>query len=183
VRTQTAYLYMLTTQQDSDNRDDISNAHFDFQKKLNTYASFKVHSVSMGEDLVQDTFIKTLNYLVKGGKIVTMKAFLYHVLNGLIIDEYRKHKTTSLDTLIEKGFDPGTTSTSDNLFDTIDGKTAMNLINRLPVKYQKVMKMKYFQLLTLKEISILTQQTKNTIAVQLHRGLSKLKLLYDHGNQ
>ncbi len=40
--------------------------------------------------------------------------------------------------------------------------------------------MKYMQDLSLKEISILTGQSKNTIAVQLHRGLEKLKILYKH---
>lgn len=32
-----------------------------------------------------------------------MKAFPYHVLNNLIVDEYRKRKTASLDDLLEKG--------------------------------------------------------------------------------
>lgn len=44
---------------------------------------------------------------MKGGKIDAMKAFLYHILNNLIVDEYRKRKTVSLDLLLEKGFDPG----------------------------------------------------------------------------
>ena len=30
----------------------------------------------------------------------------------------------------------------------------------------------------IKEISLITRKTKNTIAVQAHRGLEKLKLLY-----
>ena len=40
------------------------------------------------------------------------------------------------------------------------------------------MRMRYVQDLSLKEIALLTGQTANTIAVQLHRGLAKLKLLY-----
>jgi len=41
------------------------------------------------------------------------------------------------------------------------------------------MQMKYVQNLSLTEMSLLTGQTKNTIAVQAHRGLEKLKDLYD----
>jgi DNA-directed RNA polymerase specialized sigma24 family protein len=108
-----------------------------------------------------------------------MKAFLYHVLNGLIIDEYRKRKTTSLDTLIEKGFEPSVND-SDKILNMLDGKAALILIERLPEKYKKTMRMKYVQLLTLKEMSILTGETKNSLAVQIHRGLEKLKLLYNH---
>lgn len=133
----------------------------------------------MSDDLVQDTFIKTWRYLVRKGKIHVMKAFLYHVLNGLVIDEYRKHKPLSLDTLIEKGFEPSIDDSEQDL-NTMDGKTAMTLIGRLPEKYQKVMNMRYVKMLSLKEMSLITGESKNTIAVQIHRGLEKLKSLYNH---
>ena len=81
----------------------LTSAHHNFSKALNAHAFFKVHDHKIGEDLVQDTFMKTWAYLVKGGEIEVMKAFLYHILNNLIIDQYRKHKTASLDTLIENG--------------------------------------------------------------------------------
>ena len=63
----------------------LTMAHLDFAKGLNLHAYFKVHQHAMGEDLVQDTFLKTWNYLVKGGKIDVMKSFLYHIFNNLII--------------------------------------------------------------------------------------------------
>jgi RNA polymerase sigma-70 factor (ECF subfamily) len=155
----------------------LTVAHHDYEKGLNLYAFFKVRDRAVSEDLVQETFTKTWSYLVKGGKIDVMKAFLYHILNNLIVDEYRKRKTTSLDVLLEKGFEPGASHTG-RLFNVMDGKAALLLIQRLPEKYQKVMRMRYVQDLNLKEISLLTGQSKNTVAVQLHRGLEKLKLLY-----
>ncbi len=157
----------------------LTTAHNDFAKGLNAHAFFKIHSHEMGEDMVQDTFLKTWNYLVKGGKIDVMKAFLYHVINNLIVDEYRKRKTSSLDVLLEKGYEPGEEHT-ETLLNVLDGKAAMLLIRRLPEKYQKVMRMRYVQGLTLKEMSLITGQSKNTMAVQIHRGLEKLKLLYTH---
>jgi len=114
---------------------------------------------------------------MKAGKVDMMKAFLYHVLNNLIIDEYRKHKTTSLDVLLEKGFEPSVDHT-DRLLNVLDGKEAMNLIELLPETYKKVMRLRYVEELSLQEISLITGQTKNTIAVQVHRGLEKLKILY-----
>ncbi len=41
------------------------------------------------------------------------------------------------------------------------------------------MRMRFVKTLSLKEISLITGQTKNTIAVQIHRGLEKLKILYN----
>ena len=156
----------------------LTVAHHDYEKGLNLYAFFKVRDRATSEDLVQDTFTKTWSYLIRGGKIDVMKAFLYLVLSHLIVDEYRKHKTTSLDTLLLKGFEPAAGHTS-RLFNIVDGKAALLLIHRLPEKYQKVLRMRYVQDLTLREISLITGQSKNAVAVQVHRGLEKLKLLYD----
>jgi len=155
----------------------LTAAHYDFGKGLNSHAFYKLHNHQMGEDIVQDTFLKTWNYLLKGGKIDLMKAFLYHILNNLIIDQYRKHKTVSLDALLEKGMEPKTEN-HERMFNILDGKKALVLIAHLPVTYQKVMRMKYVQDLSLQEMSLITGQSKNSLAVQLHRGLEKLKTLY-----
>lgn len=160
---------------------ELTTAHIDYEKGLNAHAFFKVHSHETSKDLVQDTFMKTWKYLVKGGKIETMKAFLYHILNNLIVDEYRKRKNISLDVLLEKGFDPDINNT-EQLFDFLDGGKALHLIKHLPVKYQKIMSMRYVQLLSPKEISNIIGQSKNTTAVQTHRGLTKLKLLFEQQN-
>lgn len=167
----------MTPTQETERKERLSLAHRDFEKGLNSHAFFKLHDHAIGEDLVQDTFLKTWKYLVKGGEIEIMKAFLYHILNHLIIDQYRKRKTSSLDVLVEKGFEPGIDTTA-TLFDTLDGKAATLLILKLPLIYQKVMHMRYVQSLSLKEMSSCTGQSQNAVAVQVHRGLAKLKLLY-----
>jgi RNA polymerase sigma-70 factor (ECF subfamily) len=160
----------------------MTDAHRDYEKLLHNRANFKINDLAISDDLVQITFMKTWSYLAKGGKIDTMKAFLYHVLNGLIIDEYRKHKSTSLDTLLEKGFNPSIDDT-DRLINTLDGRGALLLIDKLPIKYQKIMHMKYVQGLSTSEMALITNQTKNTIAVQAHRGLIELRTLYTDNTQ
>lgn len=169
--------YVMTPQQSRVRHALLTAAHMDFSKGLGAHAFFKVHSDSVSADLVQDTYIKTWAYLVKGGKIVTMKAFLYHTLNNLIIDHYRKKKNASLDVLLEKGFNPKDES-SESLIDMLDGKAALVLIMRLPVAYQKIMRMRYVQDLTLEEMSLITGSSKNALAVKVHRGLEKLRALY-----
>ncbi len=168
----------MTQKQETQQQQLLTIAHNDYQKGLNARAFFKIHDHAQGEDLVQETFLKTWKYLVKGGKINMMKAFLYHILNGLIIDQYRKHKTTSLDELVEKGFE-ASVSDSGHLFNFLDGKRAVFLIQQLPLKYRKIMRMRYAQDLSLEEMSLITGQSKNTMAVQVHRGLRKLKSLYN----
>jgi RNA polymerase sigma-70 factor (ECF subfamily) len=171
-----SYTYM-TSHEDQERNTRMTDAHNDYNKGLNRHSFFKIHNHTLSEDLVQDTFIKTWQYLVRGGKIEMMKAFLYHILNNLIIDEYRKQKTVSLDMMLENGFEPTNTDT-DRVMNIFDGKTALLLIKHLPLKYQKVIRMRFAQDLTLHEMSLLTGQSKNTLAVQIHRALAKLRLLY-----
>lgn len=157
----------------------LAEAYFSYEKMLLRHAFSKTGDQFMSENMVQQTFMKTWLYLVKEGKIDFMKAFLYHILRNLIVDQYRKPKTTSLDTLLEKNFEPRVNNPG-RLIDIIDGKAAMLLINDLPEKYKKIMQMRYVQDLSLKEIHLVTGQSKNALAVQTFRGLEKLKLLYGY---
>ncbi|MEK7461973.1 MAG: sigma-70 family RNA polymerase sigma factor [Patescibacteria group bacterium] len=169
---------MITDRQMRRQRIILGAGYTDFNKRLNRYARSKTNDEALAEDLTQKTFLKTWTYLVKGGKIETMEAFLYHILKALIVDEYRRKKSTSLDVMLEKGFEPSLNDTH-RLEDMLDGEQAATLIAQLPMLYQRVMRLRYMQDLSLQEISLITGQTKNAIAVQTHRGLEKLKELYE----
>ena len=162
----------------------LSDAYRDYEKGLNQHSFFKIHDHNLSQDLVQDTFMKAWKYLVKGGKIDLMKAFLYHVLNNLIVDEYRKqkNKASSLDSMLENGFDQST-GDHNRILDILDGGRSMHLMNELPEKYRKVLHMRYIQGLSLEEMSVSIGQPKNTLAVQVHRGIEKLKALHRERGQ
>ncbi len=168
---------MITPTQMRRQRTVLSTAYINYKKGLLRYATGKTDDGALTEDLVQNTFLKTWKYLVRGGKVDVMEAFLFHILKALIIDEYRKRKTTSLDVLIQKGFEPSIDETR-RLIDTLDGKHVVKLIEKLPVAYRKIMRMRYVQDLSIREISLITGQSRNTVAVQAHRGLKKLKTIY-----
>lgn len=157
----------------------FTSAYHTHSHELARYARSMVNDRELSEDLVQDVFVKMWMYLLRKGDIVSVRGFLFHVLNNLIVDRYRKHKTWSLDTLVEQGYEPRTDE-SDRLVDIFDGKIVFRLIDKLPHTYQDVLRMKYAHELSYGEISRLTGQQRNTIAVQVHRGLTKLKELYNH---
>ncbi len=159
----------------------LTAAHDDFSRGLFRYANLKTSNTALSEDLIQATFTKTWIYLENTGKIDLMRAFLYHVLNRLIIDEYRKHKAVSLDVLTEGGLELAAIQ-SGNLFNLIDGKALALLIGKLPEKYRGVITMRYMEDLSLKEMSARTKESQNTMSVQVHRGLARLKSLYEVGN-
>lgn len=165
----------------------LTLAHRDYKKQLDRYSLSKVSNPALAEDLVQDTFLRAWHYLLKGGKVDTMKSFLYQILNHLIIDEYRKgKKTSSLNDLVERGFDSSAHNNNHEEFDhianIIDGKATMLLIKQLPGRYKKVLSLKYIDNLSLEEISDVIGTSKNSIAVQIHRGLIMLKEVFDRYN-
>lgn len=156
---------------------DMTTAHNNNNKNLLRHAMYKTSNQEVSKDLVQTTFLKTLLYLQKGGKIELMRSFLNHILSDLIVDEYRKKKALSLDTLLDKGFEPSFSDYEKNI-DFLDGKALILLIPQLSDKYEEVIRLRYVKGLSLKEIALITGQSENTVAVQVHRGLAKLKKLY-----
>ena len=158
----------------------LTAAHAEFEKGLRARAFFKTNNHAVGNDLVQDTFLKTWRYLIKGGKIKIMKSFLYHILNNLIIDHYRKKKSVSLDNILEKGVDFKNNDGDNKIHNVMDGEQAIRLIDKLPEIYKRVIYMRYVDELSITEIAARTKQSRNTTTVQLHRGLEKLKVLYRH---
>src|SRR6185369_6336053 len=143
-----------------------------YKEGLSSYAFFKINNKMTSEDLVQHAFMKTWMYMLKGGEIKKMKAFLYRVLNNLIIDEYRKHKTTSLDAMMEEGYEPTVVDPKD-IVSTLDSEAVLPLIDKLPDTDKKVMQMKYIEHLSLDEMSKIDGVSKKTISVKIRRGIDK----------
>ena len=160
----------------------VSTAHRDFNKNLIARARYKLNNPATCEDIVQTTFLKTWMYLLRGGKIETMRAFLHHVLNGLIIDEYRKRSISSLDSLMERGFVP-CGEVEDRTYDIMEAQELVALIDKISPKYKKILTMRYLEELSLDEMATSTGHTKNALAVQVHRGLQELKKLHAVSSQ
>lgn len=156
---------------------EMTVAHDDYERILLRRALYKTNDPEVSQDLVQTTFLKTLVYLRKGGKIDLMKGFLNHILNAQIIDNYRKQVPQSLDAMLERGYEPSVDDYQRTI-NILDGKQLALLIPQLPKKYEAVIRLRYLQGLSLKETALITGQSENTVAVQVHRGLIKLKQLY-----
>lgn len=141
------------------------------------FCTFKVNDRELAKDLVQDTFMKTWEYIAAGNKVENVKAFLYKTLNHAIIDYYRRKKSVSLESLQEEGFDASVDESS-SIEASIDGRRARELVQKLPPPYRDAVYMRFVNELSLKEIAEITGEAENTIAVHVHRGLKKLKELY-----
>ncbi len=148
------------------------------------YCLLRVSDREIAKDIAQDTFMKVWQYAGKGEKIVNLRAFLFTTARNLIIDYYRKKQATSLDNLMEQGFDVGV-DINQSLMDKFDGEKALALLGSVPEKYRDAIYLQYVEGLSVKEIAQITSETENNISVRIHRGLQKLRMILreQHGQQ
>ncbi len=145
------------------------------------YAYLKTSDRNKALDIAQDTFSRAWEYVLKGDPVVNMRALLYRIAHNLIIDEYRKKSTISLDGLIEEGFDYGANHT-ERMMDQLDAKEVVKLLDKIDSKYRDVVMWRYIDELSVKEIAEITGDTENTISVRIHRGIEKIKDLIKEEN-
>ena len=69
----------------SDLQEGFLNAYDAYADAIYRHCFFRVFSKERAEELAQETFMKTWEYVARGNVIENYKAFLYRVTNNLII--------------------------------------------------------------------------------------------------
>lgn len=157
------------------------NAFEEYGDALFRHAMLRLSDRERAIDVVHDTYTKVWSYVRNGHQIESFRPFLYKVLNNLIVDEYRKQREVSLDSLLaqdgvdEGSFDELSESTIESLAATLDGKRAFEFVTLLPDMYREVIILRFVDGLGPKEISELTEESENVISVRIHRGLRLLR--------
>jgi RNA polymerase sigma-70 factor, ECF subfamily len=140
---------------------------------------FRVFSKARAQELVQDTFMKTWEYLEGGKEVRNIRAFLYQVANNLIIDESRKRKEESLDALTEgEGFEPASEEHI-KVERAALHKEVLRHIHKLPQEDREVFVMRYVDDLDPREIAEILGTTPNAISVRLHRAVKAVQSLVE----
>ena len=112
---------------------------------------------------------------------------LFRSLRNLIIDEYRKSKSYSLDAMmeaddggvIESNLLKDDTNELEAAFDRFDGARAVSLVRELPDLYREILLLRYVNDRTIQEIAAIIGESENVVSVRLHRGLKKLRILLE----
>ena len=156
-------------------------AHNIYSDQIFRFVLFRLNDRERSKELTQEVFMKTWVYISEHGELKNIRAFLYKVASNMVVDEYRKKgraSITSLDSLMEYGYDVGVDEKETNL-DRLEGSQILNLARNLPQSYSEVIFMRYVEELSISEISNIVGQSSNIISVRLNRGMKKLKDLFD----
>lgn len=158
-----------------------------YSDELFRHASIRLSDRERAMELTQETFMKVWAYAQKGAQdIRELRPFLYRTLRNLIIDEYRKHKATSLEAMAERSdmdvedfMSPDESNTLEAAVGRHEGARALSALQELAEPYREAVTMRYIDGLSPQEIAGMTGDSENAVSVRVHRGLKKLKAILD----
>ncbi|MBI2577660.1 MAG: RNA polymerase sigma factor [Candidatus Wildermuthbacteria bacterium] len=131
-------------------------------------------SKEIAEDLMQETFLRAFRSLSRfrdqGYSYLT---YLIRIAHNLLVNHYRKPKETSLSSSTREFADEG-----EDLEGTVDRKLEADVlaatIKKLSPKEQELIKMRYKDDLSIKEISEKVDKTENAVKLSLSRTRKRL---------
>lgn len=104
------------------------------------------------------------------------QAFLYRIARNLIIDEYRKKDSLSLDALEEGGFDVRVDGRHD-IESEVSSHEAVEAIHTLGDMYRDVAILRFVEGHPPKHIAQILELSENVVSVRLNRAIKKLRII------
>lgn len=154
------------------------------KSRIFAFIMSKIKNRDLSEDIFQDTFIKVINSLQKGkyneeGKFLP---WMMRIAHNLVIDHFRKETkmrkvrpTAKFD--IFDVLDDGNKNQEEVMMQTQVHADLKVLIEQLPKDQKEVLKMRYFEDLSFKQISDLTGTSINTALGRMRYALINLRKL------
>ncbi|MDD5050930.1 MAG: RNA polymerase sigma factor [Candidatus Pacebacteria bacterium] len=153
-------------------RKEFGDLYEAYADALFRYCFFKTGDRELAKDMLQDICLKAWVYM-QDHTIVLGRPFLYRLARNTVIDWYRKKKTSSLDNLLEQGFEPEDKKADTSAF--AEKEQLMKMIGKLENEDQEILLLRFVEDLSPKEIAEVLNERENTISVRVHRALGRLR--------
>jgi RNA polymerase sigma-70 factor (ECF subfamily) len=161
-----------------------------YQSRVYYYIFQIVRDKELTEDIFQETFIKAITTIQQGryqdsGKFL---AWINRIAHNLVIDHFRKQKnenTISADSYdydIFQHADISDLSIEDILSNEQVLRDVVKMVNYLPAVQQEVVRMRFFENLSFKEIAEKTEVSINTALGRMRYALLNMRKLATENN-
>jgi len=161
-----------------------------YQSRVYYYIFQIVRDKELTEDIFQETFIKAITTIQQGryqdsGKFL---AWINRIAHNLVIDHFRKQKnenTISADSYdydIFQHADISDLSIEDILSNEQVLRDVVKMVNYLPAVQQEVVRMRFFENLSFKEIAEKTEVSINTALGRMRYALLNIRKLATENN-
>lgn len=155
-----------------------------YYPRILNYCVKRTGDVVISEDITSEVFIKAFKHIRKfQWRNISFSAWLYRIALSEISNWFRKKRYVSLEVMMEEeGFDPpDETSLHEEVIkaeDELKKRQDLELIRRelqsLPLKYQEVLSLRYFEEKKVSEIAEILDKKEGTVKSLLSRGFDKL---------
>jgi RNA polymerase sigma-70 factor (ECF subfamily) len=154
-----------------------------YKSKVYTYIYLIVRSRELAEDIFQDTFIKAIATIQQGRYVESGKflGWINRIAHNLIIDHFRrvKNENTFSADAVDYDIVNNAKLSEKSVEDTISNEQVLadvvHLIDLLPASQQKVIRMRYFEDLSFKEIAERTDVSINTALGRMRYALLNMR--------
>jgi RNA polymerase sigma-70 factor (ECF subfamily) len=158
------------------NEEKFLRCYDEYADAIYRHCYFRVFSKPLAEELVQEAFMRTWEYLSDGREVENLRAFVYRVANNLIIDHSRKKKEEKLEEVLEKApaLEPATDGAGDmerNAFT----REILRIIAELPSEHRRLITLRYIDELEPGEIADILDISPNHASVKLNRAMKVLR--------
>ncbi len=150
-----------------------------YQGEIYNYFIRSTGSVEDSEDLTQQCFVNLYNSLDRYKRKASIRTFLYRIATNLAISFSRKRKSPlSLDILVEGGYDPASSSSSDRPEDLAYArelqKAYLDALAKLPTEWALILDLRIGKELSYKEIAESVGRSASSVESILFRAREKL---------
>ena len=167
-----------------DNGEEVAASLYrEHEQSLRSYVIRHVpgYEISHAEDVVQETFVRTINYLNKGVAVESPKGFLFTTARNLITSMFhrgRRNTATELQAdMAEHASHPNVSSPEQGAFMQQKLNAFSSAIAALPERYQEAFVRRRIWGESCKEIAITMQLSENAVSNYAALGW---KLLLEH---
>lgn len=160
-------------------KDAFVAAYDEYSEAIFRYCLFKVFDRERSKEIMQESFMKTWEYLETGKKIDNMRAFLYRVAHNLCVNAVLRRKPQSLDAMREEtGFDVEDEGVS-RPEERAEADMLAAAMLRLAPKHREALAMRYLDDLPVSDIARVLGLRPNTASVRIRRAEQALRNIYE----
>ena len=156
----------------------------EYYPKIFGYILKRVANFEIVQDIASETFFKALKKLWQfRWRNISFSAWLYRIANNEIANYFRKnkYKPVSLDKVPEPiavhNPEAEILEAEQELKKYQDFLKIQEKISKLPIKYQEVITLRFFEKKKIKEICEILGKKEGMVKSLLHRGIEKLRSL------
>ena len=171
----------------SGNNNSFHSLFLRHKKRIFNYINSKVLDVDISNDILQETFIKVFKIIRKGsyneqGKFLP---WILRISHNLVMDHFRYKKRSKMVYEKDLYYTFSNIKSSDDAFkekiisDKTLSKTLSEMIDQLPESQKEIVKLRFFENLSFKEIAEMNNISINTALGRVRYSLNNLRKTMD----